>query len=342
MHRSVRIQARYSELRSGPRRGWNRFLRTGTIRFGGKPRDNAYRNRIRCPDLRPGQGARRQTAWISRRHSQSDYCRDLAGRRSVRCLVLATASHLGFYWSEDLDGRKIAAIAHRITREQSKVSDGGVRGNVEIRQRRAPQSSAAAVQQEALPGQEAGFPGQGFALIQSCGQRDIQRFDGGVTDRYFGVNDRIDDQGRALGTLCQRPPRPVAPVRIARGDVQQDVAVHQDATAGPQAGLQGGDSLYHLRRVVARVSPRVSARISSVLMRVSAVPRRTSRARRARTLSPGGRRALRMRAWSPANSNSTLVCGRRPNRLRISCGMVTCPLLVICMVILQPVSVIPQ
>jgi len=29
-HGSVRIQARYSGLLSGPRRGWNRILRTGT------------------------------------------------------------------------------------------------------------------------------------------------------------------------------------------------------------------------------------------------------------------------------------------------------------------------
>ena len=74
-------------------------------------------------------------------------------------LGLATASHLGFCGSEDFDGRKIAAIARSITREQSKVSDGGVRANVEVRQRRGPLSSAAAVQQEALPGQEAGIPG---------------------------------------------------------------------------------------------------------------------------------------------------------------------------------------
>src|ERR1022692_4380464 len=39
-HPSVRIQARYSGLLSGPRRGWNRFLRTGTLRFGGRPRCN--------------------------------------------------------------------------------------------------------------------------------------------------------------------------------------------------------------------------------------------------------------------------------------------------------------
>src|ERR1022692_3953623 len=37
---SVRIQAKYSGLLSEPRRGWDRFRRTGTTRFGGRPRGN--------------------------------------------------------------------------------------------------------------------------------------------------------------------------------------------------------------------------------------------------------------------------------------------------------------
>src|ERR1022692_967023 len=39
-HPSVRIQSKYSGLLSGPRRGRDRFRRTGTIRFGGRPRCN--------------------------------------------------------------------------------------------------------------------------------------------------------------------------------------------------------------------------------------------------------------------------------------------------------------
>src|ERR1039457_3507108 len=39
-HPNVRIQARYSGHLSGPRRGRIRFLRTGTLRFGGSPRGN--------------------------------------------------------------------------------------------------------------------------------------------------------------------------------------------------------------------------------------------------------------------------------------------------------------
>jgi hypothetical protein len=62
------------------------------------------------------------------------------------------ASGLPFRWSEDLESREIAAIARRITREQGKVSDGGMRTNVEIRQRQAPQTSTAAVRAEALIG----------------------------------------------------------------------------------------------------------------------------------------------------------------------------------------------
>ncbi len=45
-HPSVRIQAKYSGLLSGPRRGWNRVLRTGTLRFGGRPRGGAHGNRV--------------------------------------------------------------------------------------------------------------------------------------------------------------------------------------------------------------------------------------------------------------------------------------------------------
>jgi hypothetical protein len=45
------------------------------------------------------------------------------------------------------------------------VSDGGMRTNVEIRQRRAPQTSTAAVREEALPGQETGFPGVGIQAM---------------------------------------------------------------------------------------------------------------------------------------------------------------------------------
>ena len=39
-HPSVRIHTRYSGLLSGPRRGRDRFLRTGVRRFGGSPRGN--------------------------------------------------------------------------------------------------------------------------------------------------------------------------------------------------------------------------------------------------------------------------------------------------------------
>ena len=130
---------------------------------------------------------------------------------------------VAFSGSEDLGSWKIAAIARGIAREQGKMSDGGVCADVEIRQGRCPRASATPVQQEALPGQENGFPGQGFARIQSSGQGGIQRFDGGVADRDLGVNNRIDDQCRSLGALCESPARPIAPVRIVRGDVKQDL-----------------------------------------------------------------------------------------------------------------------
>jgi len=67
------------------------------------------------------------------------------GRRFVRQRVPAVASFPAFRRSEDLDCWKIAVITRSITCEQGKVLDDSVRANVEIRQRRVPQASAAAV-----------------------------------------------------------------------------------------------------------------------------------------------------------------------------------------------------
>src|ERR1039458_10003073 len=216
--------------------------------------------------------------------------------RTARLTVLALASHPALGRSEDLNGRKIALIACGIAREQRQVSDGGVCADVEIRQGRGPRSPASSVSQEALSRQETGFPWKWFPPVQSRGKSRVQRFDCGVANRHFSVDDGIDDERGVLSGFGERARGPIPPEGIVGGDVQQDVAVHEHAPAGAQAGLQIEDSQCHLRRVAARVSPRVSARISSVLMRVAAVPRRASRASGPRTLSPGGRRALRMRA----------------------------------------------
>src|SRR2546421_8740146 len=89
-------------------------------------------------------------------------------------------------------------------------------------------------------------------------------------------------------------------------DVQDDVAVDQHR--------------HHLFRV--------SARISSVVMRTVALPRSRATAVAPR---PGCRDAFarRRRTALPWSSNSTSVFGKRPVFSRISMGMVTCPLLVI-------------
>jgi hypothetical protein len=90
------------------------------------------------------------------------------------CPTPAIESDLWFRGSQDLNCRKIATIARHITREQGKMSHGGVRANVEVRQRRTPRTSATAVFKEALPRQKKGFPGQRFALIQTGRQGLIQ------------------------------------------------------------------------------------------------------------------------------------------------------------------------
>ena len=198
--------------------------------------------------------------------------------------------------SKNLQSRKIVAVARYVASEQGKVSDSSVRANIEIGQGRVSHSSTAAVPQKALPSQETGFPGKGFSLIQSRGQGGIQCLDSGVADRHLGVDDGIDDQVCVLGALCQSPPGPVTPVRIVRGDVKQDVAVHEHAAARAQVRSQAGYGRFQLCRFRGRVLPRVSAMISSVFMRTSAVPRRASSARRPLALAPVSRPALRIRA----------------------------------------------
>ena len=92
---------------------------------------------------------------------------------------------------------------------------------------------------------------------------------------------------------------PVKPIRIVRGEIQEDVAVDENAATGVQALGQGGESLCHFCRVGALVPPRVSFIICFVVMPVLAVPRRRAMARCPRALAASGRGGLdwgRMRA----------------------------------------------
>src|SRR5690606_17605305 len=109
-----------------------------------------------------------------------------------------------------------------------------------------------------------------------------------------------------LAGALERLRAPRDPFGVLRDNVQDHVAVDQ----------HGRSHRYS----------RVSFMISSVLMPVVARPRiRSTRLRpRTRVL-----RALRIFTALPETSNSTSVSGSSPSRSRISCGIVTCPLLVI-------------
>jgi len=121
-------------------------------------------------------------------------------------------------------------------------------------------------------------PGEGIPLVDATRECGIQRFDVRVADRNFGVDDRIDNQCRVFGTLGERTSRPFAPLRVICGDVQENVAIHQNTLAVAKACRQTGESRLHLAFRPWSDSLRVKAMISSVLMRVLAVPRSASSA----------------------------------------------------------------
>lgn len=116
--------------------------------------------------------------------------------------------------SQDCQLREISPIARNITREQRQPFDGRMRSDVKGRKRCGPLAAPSAIAQEALASEEAGFPRQSFPFVGSQGQRGIQSFNGAKTDRHLGVDNRIDDQGRTVGTLSQRASRPVGPSRV--------------------------------------------------------------------------------------------------------------------------------
>jgi hypothetical protein len=70
-HPSVRIQARYSGLLSGPRRGRDRFLRTGRSRFGGSPPCNGTlrRNNTRLLSINTSTGFQLENSARPGRHN---------------------------------------------------------------------------------------------------------------------------------------------------------------------------------------------------------------------------------------------------------------------------------
>jgi hypothetical protein len=87
-----------------------------------------------------------------------------------------------------------------------------VRADVEIGQRRGARARATAVFQKGLAGEKARFPRQWQVREGVCRQGIVQVFDALETNRYLGVDDRVDAQfafGSADVQLRGRPCEPM-------------------------------------------------------------------------------------------------------------------------------------
>src|SRR5207248_5973024 len=108
---------------------------------------------------------------------------------------------------------EIGPIARNVAREQRQPFDCGVRSDVKVRKWSCPLAATAAMSQETLASQEPGLPGQRFSFVRGAGQSSIQGLDSTKTDGYLGVDNRIDNQGRTVGALCECTSRPISHLR---------------------------------------------------------------------------------------------------------------------------------
>ena len=104
-------------------------------------------------------------------------------------------------WREDLKFGKVRLKPRCVSRKQCQMFNRRLRTNVEIRHRGVSGASASAIDKEALAGQKPRLPWQGFPLVDVTRECRVQRFDGRIADGNFGVDDRIDNQCRVLGTF---------------------------------------------------------------------------------------------------------------------------------------------
>src|SRR6266511_3947379 len=176
---------------------------------------------------------------------------------------------------------KVGAIALRIPRQNDVTADCRVRADVEVRQRHRPGPAAAAVRDECLAREKRGFERQRLAREDLWGKRVVELLNRAKADRDLGV----DDERALVGGVRQCLSRPLVPRLVLRRDIEQDVAVDQG----------GGQGL------------RVSARISSVVRRETARPRRRRTTRSPRVSSE--REARTILTVLPSTTNSTSVSG---------------------------------
>ena len=153
--------------------------------------------------------------------------------------------------SDDLDPRKVRAVARGIAGEKDQAGDRGMGADVEVRQGGSTPAAALPIADEALPSEEARLPRQGESQEVLLREGVLEILDPLESDRNLGIDERIDREGGSLGAFGEGLLRPGGPFRVLREDVEQDVAVDED----------GQRSL------------RVRARISFVVIRTDPRPR---------------------------------------------------------------------
>lgn len=126
-----------------------------------------------------------------------------------------------------------------------------MRTDVEVRQGRSAPAASSPIPDEAFPGEEGRLPGQRKSQEVLLREDVLEVLDPLEPDRDLGVDERVDREGGALSARGEGLSRPRGPLRVLGDDVEQDIAVDEDGQR----------------------SPRVSARISSVVIRTDPRPR---------------------------------------------------------------------
>ena len=134
-------------------------------------------------------------------------------------------------WALPMAGAEIRAVARRVAREEAIATDGGVGPDEEVRQRRCLASCASPIGEKRLAGKKCRF---GVTFEGPCRQGFIELFDPFESDRYFRVDDEVDDYPGVAGGLFEG--RLDQPMTIFCEDVDQDVAIDKTALISVASG----------------------------------------------------------------------------------------------------------
>src|SRR5258708_5171022 len=125
--------------------------------------------------------------------------------------------------------------------------------NKEVWQRRSLRSASTPIDEKRLPRKKGSLIGDRLSFEHGFRQPRVEVLDSRIASRNLSVDDRVDDQTKAVSRTLHCRGRPAVPARILRREIEQDVAVD-----------------HHGRHY----SPRVRAIISSVVIPTLALPRK--------------------------------------------------------------------